>query len=355
MDTAKKPLRDEEKKEILKQREAEGHMYLNKKYNGGRFGIGVGKPYAPANQPYIIKRKSEIDYAKLNHTPDLKRLVEHFPDGTSADTECIVYCNPEVCEHRDSPVCKGIFGHPCRLKATSRFGSKTNYTQSLIDTLPAYAVIFDLRWYKGECLEKLPLSQRLPKLQEFGDYLKDQGATNFEIAEYYEKDFVEVFMNEPEGIVLKRKDSLYVEMNEDGPRPPLWIKGKKICFEIVDVVGYGTDASGKISHTGLRNLIITQDGKYRGKVGGGFENNEREEAKRFLDRFPQKAAPYEIYRQDLGTYKYIPDSGLKAEVVFEVTMPSGIFYCPRMTKLFYPQTVAAANEAKPQQVFWQFP
>jgi bifunctional non-homologous end joining protein LigD len=142
----------------------------------------------------------------------------------------------------------------------------------------AVYVAFDLLWHHGD-LRGRPLEERRKRLAQL---LAGHGPA-LAISSAVEGDPMALLAlartHGLEGIVLKRKGSLYV-----GGRSRDWLKMKVIRRQAFAVIGYrpmaGTRTVGSL-------LLALSEGKgglvYAGRVGTGFDERQRRELARMLD------------------------------------------------------------------------
>lgn len=134
-------------------------------------------------------------------------------------------------------------------------------------TLPARFMIFDILEKEGQDLRNLPFEQRQYILQET---IKENEW--LQIIKPIQKSFVvafnEVTGQEGEGLVLKRKGSIYVETLED-KRTGLWLKVKKHDTTIIKFTSYEIQNAG----------VTLTDGTHRVACNG----HQHKEVKEMID------------------------------------------------------------------------
>ena len=91
--------------------------------------------------------------------------------------------------------------------------------------LPVVFLAWAIRRHAGQDLEHQTCEQNKAKLKEFVEQINDPRLV---LLQYVEKGAVEMFKNEPEGIVAKLKTSTYIPMSEGSSkdRVKYWIKLK---------------------------------------------------------------------------------------------------------------------------------
>lgn len=340
IDSESDPLIDERKIPEIRRLAKTGLYTFEAKQDGLR--IGLGKK---ADGSITIPNRRGIDYAQTRNLPELERIAAMFPPDTMLDGEGTVMADRTYCDNKETCKCKP--GYPCRLLSQRRAGSKTNYAP-LISKLPIVFVTWDIRRLAGENLENEPYETRRRILRDFVEMANEAGNHDIVLIRSVEseEDAVAMFQAEPEGIMAKLKASKYIEMDEgvaSTQRPRYWIKIKHTFLRCFDVAGYCLEAQGRLSGQ-MRNLVITENGEYRGTVGGGFSDQERREARAYLDRFPTVNPPWTLSSKVKHQWLYKPTSGLKLTAAYQAVMPSGIIFQPRMMGLIYPQCVAVAKE-----------
>ncbi len=140
---------------------------------------------------------------------------------------------------------------------------------------PATYNIFDIINFEGEDLTKKPLIERK------GILIKNVHPNDrLEIVPFPEVDkpaeqFHEYLKNGFEGAVIKNTYSKY----EPGKRSDQWLKIKKGDTVDVYIIG-ATKSTGSIP---FGALLMEKDGKYFGKVGTGFSDQERKDILKLLE------------------------------------------------------------------------
>jgi len=147
---------------------------------------------------------------------------------------------------------------------------------------------FDLLFLDGEDLRSLPLIERKERLAaivpktgsiiHFSDHIEKNGKKYFAAAQ----------KQELEGVMAKRKDSVY----RSGKRTDDWLKVKTEKRQEVTIVGY-TKPKGSRAYFGSLVLAVRDgnDWRYVGHAGTGFGNGRLEEIYDALQPLKQKAKP----------------------------------------------------------------
>ncbi|CAN5729705.1 DNA ligase D [soil metagenome] len=152
--------------------------------------------------------------------------------------------------------------------------------------------LFDLPFYRGHDLRRLPLLERKRVLKalldarspgdilRYSDHIVGQG----------EKVAKHACRHELEGIVSKRADARYRE-----GRSRDWVKVKCLRRGSFEVGGW-TEPSGSRNGLGALLLVSLDDAGrlvYRGRVGTGFSADDRADLRARLDRIPVPAPPFD--------------------------------------------------------------
>ncbi len=152
--------------------------------------------------------------------------------------------------------------------------------------IPATYNIFDILTWKGEDLTQKPLVERkriLIKALHSDDRTRivpfkivDNQTVKDHFTEYRDQGY--------EGAVLKNTSSKY----ESGKRSGQWLKIKREDTVDVHVIG-ATKSTGSIAFGGL---MMERNGKYFGKVGTGFSDQDRKDILKLLE---ENRGPLEIW------------------------------------------------------------
>jgi bifunctional non-homologous end joining protein LigD len=200
---------------------------------------------------------------------------------------------------------------------------------------------FDILWYKGYSLMKLPLTERkdiLSSVIDFNDVIKysddfDEGILLFELMQ----------KQEMEGIVAKRKSSKY----EPGKRGKDWLKvstEKRQEF----VIGGWTESDSAAPFASLL-FGYYKDGKliYQGHAGGGFKGKEKEEIIKKLESIEVKKSPFSN-KVDTDRKAHFVKPQLVANIKFATYTSSGKIRKPAIFLGF-------REDKKPEQVVEEKP
>ncbi|MBY4948402.1 DNA ligase D [Cupriavidus respiraculi] len=151
--------------------------------------------------------------------------------------------------------------------------------------------VFDLPFYAGHDLRKVPLVERRALLRRL--FQSDAAPHRVRFSESFEVGAGEILTAacrlRLEGVIGKRLDAPYVSRRSDS-----WIKLK--CSERQEfVIGGFTEPQG--SRTGIGALLLgihDEQGRlvYAGKVGTGFDTDTLQDIRRKLDAVRAEAAPF---------------------------------------------------------------
>jgi DNA ligase D-like protein (predicted ligase) len=176
-------------------------------------------------------------------------------------------------------VCLDESGRPIFHDVIRRFQARS---KSAIETgrrrMPAVFYAFDLLYLDGRSVVDDPWARRRDWL---GDVLKT--GENIRISEEF-ADGMQLFeaakAMELEGIVAKRRDSLY----EPGKRSDCWLKIKARTTLEGIILGYTTGDKGRSGDLGALHLGAYKQGTlvYIGKVGSGFDASTRSDLLKVL-------------------------------------------------------------------------
>ena len=189
--------------------------------------------------------------------------------------------------------------------------------------------IFDLLYYQGEDLRALPLSERKVRLDAALAKLPARGPLR--LADQIHSDsadlLVRVCNQHLEGLVAKKIDSAYT-----GDRSTNWLKVK--CHREQEfVVGGAAFLPGRGTGTFSSLLVGVKSGKglkYVGRVGGGFDAQERAEWHERSKKFAQKESPFNNHPDKRsGEIWHWMKPELVIQVAFADWTHSGILRQPR--------------------------
>ncbi len=162
--------------------------------------------------------------------PEYSMLLDLLPDGTVIDGEILPF-------HGDQPL---PFQH-----LQTRIGRKT-LSAKLLKEVPVSFVVYDLLEWRGEDLREWKLKDRRRKLEEIVFAMNSSGLRLSPVIQYENWDQLTDMRKRSremlsEGIMLKRKDSIY----RDGRRKGDWWKWKVDPFTVDAVMIYAMNGHGR--------------------------------------------------------------------------------------------------------------
>lgn len=208
-------------------------------------------------QQTIIKNKRNKDVTDLY--PELKNIHLNTKKRCVLDGEIVVFKNGKPCFSDIQK--RSLMTDPIKI-------------MFVMKNIPVEVDVFDILYYDQKELFNLPLMERKKILTE-----KIKEGHGLSISRYVEKDGIAfynlVMYNQLEGIVGKRKDSLYFE----GIRTKDWKKIKYMKDEDVIICGYEEEEGI------VKSYILASYDKhhllYRGKVSLGISNEEKKMVQKF--------------------------------------------------------------------------
>src|SRR6188508_858763 len=189
--------------------------------------------------------------------------------------------------------------------------------------------IFDLLYYRGEDLRGLSLSERKVRLDAAFAKLPAQGPLR--LADQIQSESAELLTRvcnqHLEGLVAKKIDSSY-----SGDRSANWLKVK--CHREQEfVVGGAAFLPGRGTGTFSSLLVGVKSGKglkYVGRVGGGFDAQERAEWHERSKKLAQKDSPFDNHPDKRsGEIWHWMKPTLVIQVAFADWTHSGVLRQPR--------------------------
>ena len=156
------------------------------------------------------------------------------------------------------------------------------------DLHPMQYVVFDIVYFDGQRLFKVPLEDRKRLLRDvvrdgglikYSDHVLGQGKAFFKAAQ----------QKRLEGIVAKRRDSSY----QPGVRSTAWLKIKAILQQEVVIGGFTAPRASR-KYFGALIVGVYEDGKlvYTGHVGGGFDEKTLAELYKLMKPLIVKTPPF---------------------------------------------------------------
>jgi bifunctional non-homologous end joining protein LigD len=181
-----------------------------------------------------------------------------------------------------------------------------------VQRAPVVYVVFDILEKDGKSLIGLPLMERKNILKAslregssvlLSDFIEEKGESYFQLA--LDKGL--------EGVVAKKKDSLY----EEGLRTGSWLKMKKLHTCDCVIFGYTQGAEARAATFGALVLgVYNKDGQpvYLGKVGTGFSQKTLGFLMDKFEKIKTDNAPFSVEAGDVVTWL---KPRLVCEVVFQ--------------------------------------
>ena len=153
---------------------------------------------------------------------------------------------------------------------------------------PMQYVVFDIVYFDGQRLFKVPLEDRKRLLRDvvrdstvlkYSDHVVGQGKAFFKAAE----------QKHLEGIVAKLRDSSY----QPGVRSSAWLKIKAVLEQEVVIGGFTAPRASR-KYFGALLVGVYEDGKlvYTGHVGGGFDERTLAELSKLMKPLIVKQSPF---------------------------------------------------------------
>jgi bifunctional non-homologous end joining protein LigD len=213
--------------------------------------------------------------------------------------------------------------------------------------------VFDLLYWNGEDLRRLPLSQRKTKMDTVFAKLPDQGPIR--LSDQIHSDSAQLITSvcnqHLEGLIAKQLDSPYV-----GARSDSWLKIK--CHREQEfVVGGAAFLPGRGTGTFSSLLVGVKSGKglrYAGRVGGGFSAEERATWHTRVKQLEQKSSPFDRHPEKRsGEIWHWMKPKLVIQVAFQDWTQDGILRQPRYLGLRQdrdPKTVVREEPAHTEEV-----
>ena len=244
--------------------------------------------------------------------PELEEL-RHLTKNVVVDGEIVTMKNGKVDFHSLQER-----GHLISARDIQRLQSKS----------PATYIVFDILEKDGKPLVDLPLIERKAILREsvkegshilINDFVEEKG----------EQFYKAVLQQDLEGMVAKRKDSLY----EQGLRTGSWLKVKNLKSCDCEIFGYSRGEGARESSFGALVVgLYTPEGKpvYVAHVGTGFTqqllNSLMEDFKKL------KTTPAPFIARDMEGVTWI-EPKLVCEVVYQVVTRDCKLRMPRLHTL----------------------
>jgi bifunctional non-homologous end joining protein LigD len=218
-------------------------------------------------------------------------------------------------------------------KGVSDFGALQNWRSEADGELVMY--VFDLLWYEGRNLMKLPLSERLEILKE----VFPGGDDRIRLSEVFPENGREFFRAAEklglEGMIAKRSDSTYVPDS----RSKSWLKIKVQKRQEVVIGGYTlNEGTGKLFSSLLLGVYEKGKLQFVGKVGTGFNDRMQRDMMKLFKPLVINSSPFSMEPDVNEPSRFRPNPPratavwLKPELVCEINFAEitsdGIFRHP---------------------------
>jgi DNA ligase 1 len=212
---------------------------------------------APApfdNDNYIFEPKIDGHRLILSHTNGVTRLfTRHNTECTRQYPELLSLPFTEDIILDGEVACTNATGAVCFESVMERFSAhKTDKIRRLSESQPVNYVVFDILRYKGEDLRGLPLEQR----KEILASISLPPNPHIAIIPFYEDEgtglFTQIKTRGMEGIVAKRKNSIYVSS-----RSASWLKIINWTYVDVYITGYRKKEFGWLAS------VISENGRFK--------------------------------------------------------------------------------------------
>lgn len=217
-------------------------------------------------------------------------------------------------------------------KGVSDFGALQNWRSEADGELRMY--VFDLLWYEGRNLMKMPLAERQAILKETLPIHSE----NIRLSEVFAGNGKEFFSVAEklglEGIIAKRSSSTY----NPGHRTREWLKIKVHKRQEVVIGGYTLNEGGKFFSALLLGVFDNGIFRFVGKVGTGFNDRMKQQMLSLFRPLLSDKSPFDIVPDVNQPSRFRPDPPkatavwLKPELVCEVSFTEmtddGVFRHP---------------------------
>lgn len=237
---------------------------------------------------------------------DLNDITRSFPEIVAAFSQKDLpelVLDGEICVFKDQTIMP--FQH-----LQKRIGLKKP-SKKIIEQHPTTLIAYDVLYFDGEPVFENTLTERRNLLSKVSETHEVPVTTQFEIKirDHIDELFERALAHGNEGLMLKKKDSVY----EYGQRRKSWLKVKKPGGSIDTIMMYAHAGSGKRGGTYsdfTLGVSVRDDERYEeefipiGKAYGGYTDEE-------LKKLNAKI-------KDITVEKYGPTLGLLPEIVIEL-------------------------------------
>lgn len=267
-----------------------------------------------------IPNRRGLDYYPIKNLPEINRVADALPLGTVIDGELVAFNSESKID---------------RLLTQRRCGTKIRSKAILLaKRIPIHFFAFDILKLRGKDLTRKPFVKRKALLEKLvaeisGKMEKITDAITLRYLPYQTEGFVEMFEQESEGVVIKRLNSSYV-----GSRSIYWLKCKHTLRQVCNVIGY-TEGKGRNTHL-WGALVLTKNGRYVGKCGGGFSDVERAKIKLVLDKSQRLRPDWKLMQAVKDPFTMVKTE-LKIETIYSEETVYHIMFQPRKLNIIWPQ------------------
>jgi bifunctional non-homologous end joining protein LigD len=235
----------------------------------------------------------------------------------------------------------------------SSFGSLQNWRSEADGELIFY--VFDILWYKGYNLKKLPLTRRREILHAI--LPKSTVIRKSEFFHVKANDFLKAAEKMGlEGVIAKKEDSKYIE----GERTQEWLKIKAHRRQEVVIGGYTiNENTPKAFSSLLVGVFKNKKLEYTGKIGTGFNVAQQKKLKEAFKPIEIKKCPFEIEPDVNKPSRFRPNPPkakavwLKPKLVCEVSFAEmtedGVMRHPSFEGMREDKSAKDVHEEKPQE------
>lgn len=278
----------------------------------------VGETKFDGTRGLIIKRAGKVEIQNRDGVTYTRRLPELVQAASvilgdfTLDGE-IVYIDPKTGRTEFTP---------CQRRCSTSDIGKVLFLKT---RFPVQFRGFDLLEFEGQSVEEYRYLERKEQLKKMLCKTAPSEAIKyvphrFDLEEFFE----ESKANQEEGIILKDVNSRY----EPGRRSFNWLKVKNWRHEVCDVVGYTEGQNARSRFFGA--LVLAREGRFRGLVGGGFNDIELRRIRDLLRSRPTTAKPFEI---GAGEPYTAVDVKLKVEAKYYKITESGVMRFPSFIRV----------------------
>jgi len=257
--------------------------YAEHKWDGIR-----GQVIVRERQLFVWSRGEELVTDKY---PEYEAFLQLVPDGTVLDGEILPFRD-------DRPL---SFNH-----LQTRIGRK-KLTPKLLKDVPVAFVVYDILEWGGEDIREWPMHRRRAKLEEIcaipGAVMRLSALIRFDTWEALAAERARARDHLSEGVMLKRKDSIY----RNGRRRGDWWKWKIDPFTLDAVMIYAMHGSGRRANLYTDYTFAVWDGEQLvpfTKAYSGLTDEEIREVDRWIKQNTVE--------------RFGPVRSVKPELVFEI-------------------------------------